>query len=492
MSSSTLNSTSTTSPQPLPVQSPSVLCVDLDGTLLATDVLWESILLISKQQPWALLVLPFWFLRGRAYLKRQIAKRVILDPAELPYRQDVLAHLHEQKEAGHTLILATASDRQPAEAIAAYLGIFSKVIASDGITNLSGQEKRAALEAEFGEKGFNYMGNSHADLDVWPSAHAAILVNPTRDLLARAQVGSTVKRIFPRPHNVLRNFVKALRFQQWVKNILVFLPLITAHQLSDGLRIFQASSAFMAFSFCASSLYILNDLLDLQADRRHPQKMNRPFASGALSIPTGLILIPILLVCALGTSWLTLPQEFITLLGLYALTTFCYSSFLKQIPIMDVLTLAGLYTLRVIAGGYAVQVPISAWLLAFSMFFFLSLAFAKRRSELQYRNTKKYQGLERRGYIGIDKEALGTMGTVSGYLSVLILALYINNPEVLTLYRTPQLLWFICPFLLYWISRIWLMAHRGKLNDDPLVTALKDPQSYAIAAAISLMIILAI
>ena len=470
----------------------SPLCVDLDGTVLTTDVLWESVILLCKHQPWILLKFPFWLVRGRAYLKQQIAQRVILDPAQLPYRQEVLSYLYQQKEAGRLLVLVTASDYQPAEAIATYLGIFSEVMASDGVRNLSGTEKRLALEYRFGAKGFDYIGDSRADLAVWSSANAAILVGTSQRILKHVRKVAPIEKIFPPSFHPLQAYVKALRIHQWVKNVLVFLPLLTAHLLLDVPSILHTGSAFVTFSLCASSLYLVNDLLDLQADRRHPQKRLRPLATGALPISTALVLIPILFLSALLTSWAMLPKEFSHLLGLYSLITFGYSFLLKQSPIIDVLTLAGLYTLRIFAGGIAIDVPISSWLLAFSMFFFLSLAFGKRHSEIQFRKVNENQGLERRGYLGVDKEALATMGTVSGYLSVLVLAFYINSPDVLNLYHHPQLLWLICPLLLYWISRNWLLAQRGNIDDDPVLTALKDPQSYSVVAAICLIGILAI
>lgn len=470
----------------------STLCVDLDGTVLATDILWESLLILLKQQPWKVFSIFLWALHGPAYLKRQLAQRMIIDPTTLPYRQDILEFLRRHKESGRTLILVTASDRQPAEAIAAHIGIFSDVMASDGIINLAGERKRRALEERFGKYGFDYIGDSRADLKVWPSAHVSILVCPSQALLGQAQAHSSIKLIFSNPQHPSHVLPKALRVHQWVKNVLVFLPLLAAHRFSDVSALLLATMAFLSISLCASSLYLMNDLLDLEADRRHPQKKTRPLASGTLPISTALCIIPVLICGSFVTSWLTLPQEFVKLLGLYCITTIGYSFLLKQVPIMDVGTLAGLYTLRVFAGGLAIDVPISAWLLAFSMFFFLSLAFGKRYSELQFRKVNRHQGLERRGYLGADKEILATMGAVSGYLSVLVLALYINSHDVLNLYHHPQVLWFICPLLLYWISRTWLLANRGNLQDDPLLTAMKDPQSYSVAAGITLVCLFAI
>ncbi|MDR4501766.1 MAG: UbiA family prenyltransferase [Nitrospirales bacterium] len=468
------------------------LCVDLDQSLIATDVLWESLLVLLKLQPWLLMALPFWLLQGRAALKRRIAERVILDPSSLPYRQDVLAFLRQEKARGRTLVLATASDYQPAEGIAAHLGLFSEVLASDGIVNLSGPRKQQALVSRFGEQGFDYIGDSATDLPVWSSAKRALLVDPTPRVLTNAANSSTVTNVFRRESHSIKNIVRALRVGQWVKNVLVFLPLLASHHFVRWESVRLTAWAFLSFCLCASSIYILNDLLDLPADRRHPKKKFRPFASGVLSIRYGLALCPILFLCAVSIATATLPSAFLSLLVLYVVTTTGYSILFKQVAILDVLILAALYSLRVLAGGFAINVPISAWLLAFSMFLFLSLAFTKRHLELHYRKVGKKQALERRAYQGLDKHALGTMSVISGYLSVLVLALYINSQDVRALYQNPKALWLACPLLLYWISRNYLLAHRGTLDDDPLVLALKDPQSYIIAVVMGLVAIFAL
>ena len=433
-----------------------------------------------------------WAFRGRAYLKRKIAQCVILDPATLPYRSEVLSFLQNQKNVGQTLVLATASDYQPAEAIATHLGLFSHVLASDGVTNLSGRKKAEVLEARFGKGGFDYIGDSTADLAVWPSTHHAILVNPSQKLMAQTPMGTSVDKMITRESHPLHILGTALRVRQWMKNSLLFLPLVAAHQFFDVQQCSQVGLAFAAFSLCASGIYLFNDLMDLQADRRHPKKKCRPLACGDLSILHAFLFIPILLTTGFGLSLFTLSHEVSALLAVYVLTTISYSFFLKQTPILDVLILAGLYTIRVIAGGLAAGITISAWLFAFSMFFFLSLAIRKRHGELQFRKVGRFQGLERRGYVGEDKEALCTMGIVSGYLSILVLALYINSKDIMVHYQQPQILWLLCPLLFYWISRTWLLGHRECVNDDPFVVALKDPQSYVVAAGIGLFTFLAI
>lgn len=466
------------------------LCVDLDGTLLKTDVLWESLLMIVKHRPWILLLIPIWFLRGRAYGKRRIAETVNFEPSNLPYNEEVLAFLHEQKQAGRHLILVTGSDFGPAQQIADHLGMFSQILASDGNLNLSGQNKKDLLVWRYGEKHFDYIGNSTTDLPVWSSARLALVVGSSSRLLARVAHRARLAKTFPTGPKTLDTLVQVFRTRQWVKNFLVFVPLIAATRF-DTLTMIQAGAAFASFSLCASSLYILNDLFDLPADRRHPKKRLRPFASGGYPISRGLLWMPTLLMISFSLCFLVLPQTFAAILGLYAFTTIMYSFFIKPMPILDVITLAGLYTLRIFAGGIAVDISISNWLLAFSMFFFLSLAFGKRHSELQFRRISKHQGLERRGYLGQDKDALATMGTASGYLSVLIFALYLNSDEILSLFHKPQLLWLICPVLLYWISRTWLLANRGALEDDPLVIALNDPHSYAVIGAMGMLTLLA-
>jgi len=469
-----------------------VLCVDLDGTLIATDSFIESLLCLLKNSPWLIFVIPLWVLGGKAHLKQQVASRASLDIPSLPYRKEVLDFLHEEFQQGRTLVLATGSDQIIAKSVSDHLGIFSEFIASDGKSNVVGTEKRQRIEARFGFRGFDYMGNSQVDLKTWEAARSALVVQPSKTLLKKVAQQSPIQETFAHPQSEWTAILKEIRVYQWIKNILIFLPLATAHQFFNFDQLLLACLAFVAFSLCASSLYIMNDLLDLPADRRHPKKKLRPLASGALSIPTGLLLLPLLLFTAFLLSSLFLPRSFTFLLLIYAITTMAYSIKIKKAAIFDVLTLAALYTLRILAGGMAVGITISSWLLAFSVFFFLSLAIGKRFTELQFRKVSTYQGVERRAYVGGDKEILGTMGIISGYMSVLVLALYINSPEVSTLYTQPRLLWLICPFLLYWVSRTWLLAHRGLLDDDPIIVALKDPKSYIVAVSSGLLALLAI
>jgi 4-hydroxybenzoate polyprenyltransferase len=463
----------------------------MDGTLLATDVLWESLLVLLKSQPLKIFSLALWLFKGKAYFKRELARCVKLNPAALPYRESVLAYLREEKEAGRELVLATASDQRVAQSVADHLGIFSAVHASDGRVNLSGAHKRRALEKHYGSKGFAYIGNSEADLPIWQAADQALLVQPSSRLLKKARQASPVHRVFFGRKKRLPVFLKALRVSQWVKNILVFVPLLMAHKVTDVALAQQAVVAFFVFSLCASSVYIVNDLLDLESDRQHPRKKNRPFAAGALEIKTGVLLAPLLLVSSFVLSFNFLPPLFTVLLTLYLVLTTAYSFYLKRLLMIDVLILAGLYTLRVLAGGIAVAVFISPWLLAFSSFFFLNLAVVKRYAELRMMQERQQSRSSGRGYMVGDNELLRSIGPTAGYLSVLVLMLYINSREVTVLYHHPFWLWQLAPLLLYWITRIWFMAHRGQMDDDPIVFAVKDPISYAVGAGVAAILVLA-
>lgn len=467
------------------------LCVDLDGTLIATDALWESLLLLVKSKPLSLLSLPLWLLKGKAHFKRQIAERVKLNPASLPYRENVLSFLKKEQETGREIVLATAADETVAQGVAAHLGIFSEVLASDGAINLSGHRKLAALKKHSGPNGFDYIGDAGVDLPLWQAAHRAYLVQPSTALHNKARRVASVGGVFTEKKNNLFSLLKALRIYQWVKNILLFVPLLMAHKVIDADLNLQALYAFVAFSLCASCVYIVNDLLDLEADRLHPHKRHRPFAAGVLPIKIGLLTAPLLLIASFAIAAVFLPINFFIVLGLYFLLTTAYSFHLKRVLIVDVLVLAGLYTLRLFAGGMATSVPISPWLLAFSMFFFLNLAFVKRFSELHLMQESKQTKSKGRGYVVGDIDLFRSIGPASGYLSVVVLCFYINSREVVLLYKHPELLLLIGPFLLYWITRMWLWALRGKMTDDPIVFAAKDPASYVIGALVAGMMIMA-
>ena len=460
------------------------LFVDLDGTLLATDSLWESIILLMKAKPWIFLILPFWLLKGKAFFKRQIAQRVVLNPSTLPYTKDVLSFLMQEKRRGRVIILATASDESIAQGVAKQVGLFSAVLASDGRRNLSGVRKLQAIQSYAGENGFDYIGNSSVDLPIWRAAQGVLMVGPSWFLKKKARHLSSVNRIFPRATRLAPALVKALRIHQWVKNALLFLPLILAHQLTNMEGLLQAAIAFLTFGLCASSVYILNDLLDLESDRGHPYKRYRPLASGRLSIQAGLLLVPLLLGGSFMIASLLLPFPFLGVVLLYFGLSTAYSIYLKGLLVVDVLVLAGFYSLRIFAGAVAVDTPVSPWLLVFSSFFFLNLALLKRYSELLMMQERQHSQAKGRSYFICDMELLRVFGPLSGYLSVLVFVLYANSSQVVTLYPHPHVLWLAGPLLLYWVTRMWLFAHRGKISDDPVLFSLKDPAGYVVGLGV--------
>ncbi|MDB5304430.1 MAG: Decaprenyl-phosphate phosphoribosyltransferase [Phycisphaerales bacterium] len=466
------------------------LCVDLDGTLIATDSLWEALLLLAKARPLDLAQTPFWASRGKAHFKQQVAERVKVDVALLPYRQDVLEFLREQKQSGRRLVLATASHRSVARAVADHLGIFDEVVASDE-DNLLGEAKLAELEKRFGAGRFDYVGDSASDVCLWKSARRAYLVAPGRKVLRKATAVCTPHRVFQRP-DLGKAIFKAIRPHQWVKNLLLLVPLILAHRLGQGQKVFAAAYAFLAFSLCASAIYILNDLLDLEADRRHPTKRRRPFAAGKLSVQTGMALSIGLLACAFGLS-LLLPWQFRGLLAVYLVLTTAYSFWLKRKLLVDVILLSVLYTHRIISGAAAVDVPLTMWLLAFSMFFFLSLAFAKRYSELIQVEDSGEAHIKGRGYEVRDLRVIESVGPTSGYLAVLVFCNYLDSPVVHDLYPGGRhmLLWLVAPVLLYWITRVWFIARRRQLHDDPIVFAIRDRRSHICGVIAGLIVLVA-
>lgn len=468
------------------------LVVDLDGTLIQTDLLAESAFALIKQNFLFLFMFPIWLMKGKAVLKEEIASRVDIDVTILPYQQEFLEFLKGEHGNGRRLVLATASNRRYADAIASHLGIFQDVLSSNAEVNLSGDRKLQHLTELFGNSGFAYAGNGMVDMKVWAGAESAILVNPERGVKDQASSRHKVDGIFEsNSDNRLKNYIKALRLHQWLKNFLIFVPLLMAHKFGDISLLKQAVLGFFAFGFCASSVYLLNDLLDLADDRKHPTKRNRPFAAGTVSLIHGILLIPVLLITAFSIA-LFLPLEFLIVLGLYYLITVAYSFYLKRFAPIDVLTLASLYTTRIIAGAAAVSVMPSFWLLAFSMFLFLSLALVKRFTELltmQHQAETKTLG---RGYMTTDLETLSHFGSASAYLAVLVLALYINSEHVTGLYTHPEVIWLLCPLLLYLVTRIWLLARRGKVDEDPVVFVIRDRHSQWVVGIGAILLWLAI
>jgi 4-hydroxybenzoate polyprenyltransferase/phosphoserine phosphatase len=457
------------------------LCLDLDGTLIATDALWESFLLLVKQKPFLLPLVPFWLLSGRAQLKRKVADLVLPNPASLPYRPEVLEYVSRAKAEGRSVHLVTASDQKIAQAVADHLGLFDEVIGSDGTTNLKAERKKVVLEEKFGAKGYDYAGDSSADLVLFASAGRALLVSASSSTVEKAKAAGEIVELVKRDSNKLRHVIKALRPHQWMKNVLLFVAAILAHKYTEPLVMAHALAGFAAFSLVASSVYVLNDLLDLDADRQHRTKKNRPFAAGKLSIPFGLVLSFSAAAIGLSIAVVFTPILFTAVLAGYLILTTAYSVYLKRKLIVDVLTLAGLFTYRVIAGGVAADVPVSFWLLGFSMFFFTGLAFVKRYSEVVAIIGKDQKRVPGRNYWVEDLDIIKTVGPACGLMAVLVFCLYINSPKVLELYPRPEALWLIAPVMLYWITRIWFLAARNQLDDDPVVFALSDRISHLAA-----------
>jgi 4-hydroxybenzoate polyprenyltransferase/phosphoserine phosphatase len=458
------------------------LVVDLDGTLIKTDLLHETANQFVTRRPFQGFRLALWLTSGKCVLKTRLAEASGIDAESLPYNEPVVDWLRGQKRQGRRLVLATASHRRLAEAVARHLGFFDEVLATDGETNLKSRRKRDLLVQRYGERGFDYVGNDAADLPVWQSAERAYLVSSSPRLISTVRSQGNLVQIFddgraPR----LKSVVGALRPHQWLKNLLILVPLFAAHRYGDQKSLIDGLLAFVLFSITASSVYLFNDLVDVADDRHHPRKRRRPFAAGDLALPQGWLAWPALLVAALALAAALLPPAFLASLGAYFVLTLAYSLRLKQIAVVDVLTLAGLYTLRIVAGAAAVSVPLSFWLLTFSIFIFLSLALMKRFSELKStRNTGGQKGIRGRGYVHDDLEIVSSLGTGAGYIAVLVLALYIQDSHTTELYPTPKFIWMACPLLLFWISRAWLIAHRGQMHDDPVVFALKDRVSWMV------------
>lgn len=450
----------------------SVLAVDLDGTLLQSDMLHETFWNAASHD-WSAAIRTIRTLKsGKAALKRDLATRASVDVTTLPYNCEVLDYIAKWRDGGGVVVLVTATDQILADQIATHLGVFDAVYGSDGDRNLKGQTKAEFLVDLYGEYGFAYVGDHAADLEVWAHAARAISVNASEALRAQVSTLGIEVEHLGTAHIDRKPYIKALRPHQWLKNILVFVPLLLAHHL-DVVSFARALMAFVAFSLVASSVYVLNDLLDLNADRAHARKCKRPFAAGTVPIAHGTAMAGVLLGVGAVLSVALGPIFLFVMLSYYAMTT-AYSFYFKRRAVIDVSVLSGLYTLRIIAGGVAVGVPLSMWLLAFSVFFFFALAAVKRQAELVDNiNAGKVQA-EGRGYRNEDAEVISQMALGTGYVSILVLALYMNSPDVALLYSNPPALWGICLILLFWISRIVLLTHRGEMHDDPIVFAVRD------------------
>ncbi len=489
-----------------PAQKPSAvasdqvpLCVDLDGTLISSDLLHESVFALLGDRPLRAFALPGWLKQGKAALKHRIAQEADLDAASLPYRAEVLDWLREQKAAGRPLVLATASHEKYAQAVADHLGLFDQVIGSDATHNRRSASKVEAIRERVGEV-FDYAGDSDADLPLVDACRRIVLVEPTVALAQAAEAAGKVERVFEgrgrdlagkeRPSRG-RALIKLLRPHQWAKNALLFVPLIVGHQLGDPGLLLAAFLGFLAFSAAASSVYIVNDLVDIESDRQHPRKRKRPLAAGNVKIPVAVAATGGLLAGAVVLGLAAGGPAFLAWLLVYLVLTTAYSFVLKRRLLIDVLVLAWLYTHRMMAGGVAVDIPLSPWLIAFSSFVFLSLAFVKRYTELKRASLKNQSTNARRGYRTEDLPLIGNVGPSAGMAATLVLALYIQSDLAQMLYRRPDALWALLPLFLVWILRVWFLAFRGELNEDPIAFAIGDKMSYACLVAVGVVMVLA-
>jgi 4-hydroxybenzoate polyprenyltransferase/phosphoserine phosphatase len=463
------------------------LVVDLDDTLIRTDSLLENFWLAWSVQWRTPLEAVKTLAKGKFALKQKLGEISAIDPAKLPYNPDVLEVIAQWQARGGRAVLVTGATQKMADAVARHLGIFDGAYGSSDGVNLTGARKAQFLDATFGPAGYSYIGDAPADLAVWEGAAGAITINSSKAFQARVEALVADAIHLPARKARLADYVEAMRPHQWLKNVLVFLPMLAAHQLELATAV-QAMLAFVAFSLVASSTYILNDLLDLSADRAHPRKCLRPFASGRIRLIHGTWMVP-----ALGLSGALValaggPQLF-GVLVVYTMLTILYSLKLKRLAMIDICALATLYTLRILAGSAATGVPSSLWLLAFATFFFFSLAAVKRYAELVDGAAAGRSTAVGRGYHVDDRSIVGNIMVSSGLVSVLVLALYANSEPVRKLYHYPEFLWGVCLVLLFWTNRVALLTHRGEMHDDPVVFAMRDRTSLCCILIVGLLAI---
>jgi 4-hydroxybenzoate polyprenyltransferase/phosphoserine phosphatase len=464
------------------------LYVDIDGTLVRTDLLYEAAWRYVRTAPWRLFTLIWLAFGGPARVKTFLARKTAFDPAALPYEPSMIELINARKRAGYRTVLITASHRKYASRIAAHLDLLGGAYGSSSRQNLKGAAKLTRIRSLSEGRSFIYAGNSTADRPIWAASERGILVNaPSKDVKAAELAGRAALVVKSRPP-VWRAFLREMRLYQWVKNALIFVPLFTSHGYSDIHLVLLAMMAFLAFSLCASGHYFLNDLIDLDADRGHHTKRIRPLASGDLPVVYGAVGAILLPIAGILLSLARLPLNFTLLLLSYLALTNLYSFYLKSRSTADIFALALLYTIRVIAGGAALAISLTSWLLAYSMFVFISLAYLKRYVELSNLAAGQIKG---RGYAKGDAETIFILGIANTTAAVVVLALYISSPEVKILYRAPEFLWGICFLMLYWGNRIWVGARRGKINDDPVLFALKDKVSRYVLLAMIVVVLAA-
>lgn len=467
-----------------------VLVVDLDETLSRTDTLHEALIHTLVSGPAAFL----WrLLKGRPRtkmsFKSMLADSSVADPGYLVFNESVVEFIKQARGAGRKVVLVSASDCRQVTAVADYLGLFDEAFGTGAPEvegrNLGGQHKADFLVARYGVKGFDYIGDCSRDIPVWKLADKAYAVEPSRGLVSTAMRSDVTLEAVGSGTEGAVSYLRALRPHQWVKNILIFLPILAA-QNAD--MFWLAILAFVLFSLTASSVYVLNDLVDLPSDRQHPRKCSRPFAAGSIPLSHGVAMGAGLLGLSFLVSLFVMPEIFSLVLALYFAMTVAYSFVLKRKLIVDVIMLAGLYTMRIIAGAAATGIVPSPWLLAFSVFLFYALAGIKRQAELIDQARQNKDSTPGRGYLTSDVSVIQMISISSGQAAVLVFALYLYSPSVAELYTTPEVLWLICPLLLYWLSRISVLTHRGLMHDDPIIFAAKDKVSLITFVVVSIIV----
>jgi 4-hydroxybenzoate polyprenyltransferase len=468
------------------------LCVDLDGTLIKTDSIIETIIIAIRKSPFIIVLLPFWLIRGKNYFKNKIVSFGIPDVTLFPYNQPVIDRILTARTQGRKIILTSASKESIVKAVGEHLNLFDELIYSSDNYNNRSENKVKLLVRKFGERGFDYVGNGYADLPVFAYTNKSILISDNKHLIKKAESISYQFEIIQLNRNNFRNLIKGMRIYQWIKNLLIFLPFILAHQWNNVDIAVTTVIGFLCFSFVASFIYLINDLMDLESDRKHSHKSKRPFASGELSPIIAFATISLPVLASFVISFLYLPVNFGWVLISYFILTCLYSLYLKKLAIIDIITLSVLFTIRILSGAQIGEIYLSKWFLAFSLFLFLSLAIVKRYAELTNllkRNLTKTSG---RGYQTDDMGILLSMGTSSGFISVLIFLFYLFSPEVSKLYQNPFYLIPVSMVLLFWISRMWFLARRGEMNEDPIVFTSKDIFSYFMMLVVIIFLYLAL
>jgi 4-hydroxybenzoate polyprenyltransferase len=464
------------------------LVVDMDGTLIRVDSLHESFIQLLAKQPFSAIAAVAKIIHGRVAFKKAVADHILPDPHTLPFNESVLDAIKEERRQGRRVYLATASDKRVAEIIADFVGGFSGIFASSPNVNLSGKAKADCLVKAFGEHGFDYIGNAAADIPVWQAARTALVSGASAQLMRRDDLPGVIE--LGQRETAIQPLLMSLRPHQWLKNLLVFVPALTAHDFTINTLLLLVAG-FMSFSLGASCIYLINDMLDLPHDRAHAEKRRRPLASGAISIVQALILVCITIALSISLSMM-LPSAFLLMLGTYLVLSLSYSAYLKRKLMVDVVALAALYGIRVLAGGAAVGIHLTDWLVGFCFFIFLSLALMKRTTEIMTQPEDSTSNIKGRGYRRTDLPVLNALTTTSGFVAVVVLALYINSPEVKVLYSRSEALWGICVILVYWLGRAFFLTGRGEMRQDPVVFAATDRISLMSGALFMAIFLLAL